>query len=112
MSTSDPTWKFWVQFVTCDALAYVGLYLAIRGGEWDLRMACIKLMAPVFAAFDHQTYKKLIAKHISDVLSLPTSIHNFLKQGGFVVNLTGRLWSAVGVDEAHEMMTIRHANHP
>ena len=35
----DDTWKFWHNFVFHDMLAYIGLYLAIRGGLWDLRMA-------------------------------------------------------------------------
>lgn len=39
------SYKFWLQFVFEDCFAYVGLYLAIRSGKWDLRMASIKQMA-------------------------------------------------------------------
>ena len=38
LAASDCTWKFWVQFVFKDALAYIGLYLAIHSGDWDLRI--------------------------------------------------------------------------
>ena len=31
-----------------DMPAYIGLFLAIRGGDWSLRMACIKLYLKVF----------------------------------------------------------------
>ena len=31
---SDDTWRFWIQFVFQDALAYMGLYLGIRSGDW------------------------------------------------------------------------------
>ena len=44
--------KFWLQFVFEDCFAYVALYLAIRSGNWDLRMAAIKQMAALFTAFD------------------------------------------------------------
>ena len=50
LSTTDSTCRFWVLFVLRDALAYVGLYLAVLGGYWDLRMASLKLMAPLFSA--------------------------------------------------------------
>ena len=52
---SDDTWRFWIQFVFQDALAYVGLYLGIRSGDWQLRLANVKMKVdlPVFTAFDH-----------------------------------------------------------
>lgn len=107
ISADNPTGKFWVQFVCRDALAYIGLYLAIRGGNWNLRMACLKLMAPVFSAFDHFTYNKLIAQHIADVVALPEDVKSLFEKGGFVVSIKGRPWSSVAIDEAHEMQINR-----
>ena len=75
------TWKFWVQLVLEDVLTYVGLFLAIRGGDWQLRMTCLKLMAPIFTAFDHNTYQKLISQHVADVLSKPLQILTMFQQG-------------------------------
>ena len=74
MANSDDTWKFWSQFVFQDAMPYVMLYLAIRGIKWDLRMASIKLMVPLFSAFDHKTYQKIIGQHLADVLTMPDTI--------------------------------------
>ena len=88
-------------------MAYVGLFLSIRSGDWDLRMACMKLMAPIFAAFDHQTYQKLNGRHIADVLCMPPTLLTMFQQGGFVVSVTGRVWHSVGIDEAHEMLINR-----
>ena len=55
----DDTWRFWVQFAFQDVMAYIGLYLSIRSGDWELRMGSMKCMAPVFTAFDHSIYQKV-----------------------------------------------------
>ncbi len=74
LGNKDKTWKFWTQFVFEDVLAYVGLFLPIRSGDWHLRLASMKLMAPVFTAFNHPTYQGVISQHLADLLSMPTSI--------------------------------------
>ena len=102
-ASQDPNWKFWQQFIFEDGLAYIGLFLAIRSGNWELRLASIKLMAPVFTAFDHQTYRKLIAQYLADLCTFPDEMMSIFKQGGFVVSLSGKQWHSVAVDEAHEM---------
>ena len=101
---TDSTWKFWVQFVFQDLNAYVGLFLSIRSGDWYLRTACIKQMAAVFCAFDHSNYRRLISRHLTDIVTMPDSVLEMFKQGGFVVSITGREWHSVGIDEGHEMM--------
>ena len=108
MARKDDTWRFWVQYVFVDAMAYISLFLAIRSGDWHLRMSSVKSMAPIFTAFDHPTYQKLISNHISDILSLPQSILLMFEQGGFVVNISGRSWHSVGIDESHEMLINKH----
>ena len=60
-------------------------------------------MAPIFTAFDHQTYRKLIAQHLGDVHTLPDEVLNIFQKGGFVVSLRGHPWHSVALDEAHEM---------
>ena len=61
----------------------------------------------LFTAFDHSIYQQLIARHISDVLSMPQPLLTMLQQGGFVVSISGQPWHSVGIDEAHEMLINR-----
>ena len=67
-----------------DAQAYIGLILAMHNDDWFLRMGSVKQMAPLFMAFDHPTYQKLISNHVIDILSLPESILLMLSQGASV----------------------------
>ena len=67
MSEVDDTWKFWARFVFRDGYSYIGLYLAIRGSNWKLRISSLKLMAPIFAAFDRDTYERIIPNHVADL---------------------------------------------
>ena len=59
-STKDADWTFWKQFLEADMLSYIALFFAVRSGNWTLRIGALKTMAPLFAALDRQTYRKLI----------------------------------------------------
>jgi hypothetical protein len=107
MAESDPNWKFWDEYVSLNALSYIALFASIRSGNWTLRLASIKLMAPIFSAFDRPTYRKLIPQHLADCLLLPNTIQEKFAKGGFVVSITGQAWHSVGIDEAHEMLVNR-----
>ena len=64
--------------------------MAIRSGNWDLRMGAIKSMAALFTAFDRPKYQKLIAQHIVDLLTISEEVSSHLKKGGFTVSIGGR----------------------
>ena len=87
-----------------DCLAFVNLYLAVRAGDWNLRIASIKQMAAIFTACDRQHYSKLIPQHLADCAKMPDTIIRNFSKGGFVVSITGRNWHSVSFDEGHEML--------
>ena len=87
-----------------NGFAYICLYSALRSGTWELRQGAIKSMAPLFNAFDRQTYRKIIPQLLADCIILPQSVLDSYACGGFVVSIKGKEWHSVGIDEAHEMM--------
>ena len=99
MARTDKTWKFWVQLTFQDAMAYVTLFLAIRSGNWTLRVASIKSMATLYKAYDHPNYQKLIAQHLYNLKQWPDTLLSMFQHGAFVVSISGRPWHSVGADE-------------
>ena len=103
MGSQDENWQFWSQFILKDCSALLTLYLAVRTGNWYLRVAALNQMAALFFAFNRPHYQKLIVQHLSDLLVMPREILQHLEAGRFVASLTGRPGHHVAIDEAHEM---------
>ena len=104
MAKSDDTWKFWNIFTDNVMLPYLMLWFGIRFANWELRVAAVKLIARISHALDRTSYLRSLPRHIADIQYLPPSIINHFKSGGFVVNLSGKPFSAVAFDESHEML--------
>ena len=74
MGEADSVCNLWVDFVLTNCYCYLTLYLAIRGSNWKLHLSSLNRMGPLFAAFDHDTYEKIIPKHLADLKQFPASI--------------------------------------
>lgn len=82
------TTHFWYDYITVNSMAYVALFVAIRNGDWLLRMAAIKLMAAVFHAFDRPIYQRIVPRHLADLLCFPPQVLHHLQKGAISVRLT------------------------
>lgn len=104
MASADKNWKLWKQFTFEDCTAFTGLYLAVRSGNWLLRVKCLKDMAPLFFTFHRPHYRKLISQHLADLVTIPSEILQHFQAGGFTASITGKGWHSVAIDEAHKML--------
>jgi hypothetical protein len=66
------TFKFWDTFIHVDFMSYLGLYLAIRSRDWDLRNASLKKLCCLFYAFDRHNYMRMIPYHLADLSTFPS----------------------------------------
>ena len=104
MSQKCETFKFWHQFLREDCFAYISLHIAMRKGDWNLRLVALKKMAPLFQAFDRHNYSSLIPAHLKMIGGMPDYIREHFEQGSFVSSISGNNFSSVGFDEGHEML--------
>ena len=103
MTAKGKVCSLWADFVFVNCYCYIMLYLGVRSSSWNLCLAGLKRMAPLFATFDRDTYEWIIPRHLADLKSFPTHVLQYLEKGGFTVNVMGRKFYAVAFDEVHEM---------
>ena len=102
MSESDKTFRFWDDFLHKDCFYYIGLYIGVRSGNWNLRVASLKNMAPLFSVCDFPNYAKLLPEHLADLDLMPDDVLVNLRNGGFVCSLKGNAFESQALDETHE----------
>ena len=76
--------------------------MSIRSGNWLLRNASLRTVAPLFFAYNHNKYEELCTTAIKDSLTLPTDILQHFLNGGWTVSIKGRPHHNFALDEAHE----------
>ncbi|CAG9762315.1 unnamed protein product [Ceutorhynchus assimilis] len=78
---------------------------ALRLGNFTEYTESLLRMIPWFFAFSHSNYARWISVHVKDLLELETKLPNVYREfmlGNFVVHKSGCIFSAVGIDQAHE----------
>ena len=64
---NDDTFRFWDHFIHQDCMYYIGLWIALRTRNWNLRLSCVKDMIPLFNVTDHYHYAKILPQHLADI---------------------------------------------
>ena len=69
------------------------MFIAIRAGNWSLRIAFLKMMTARFVRSAAHTYKWLVLQHLADVHSYPDSILKRLELGALITTLQNARWA-------------------
>ena len=86
-----------------DYLVYMMIYIAIRAGDWSLRLTSLKMMAERFVTSGATLYQWIVIRHLADLSStFPEGILDVFQQGGWV-SVLKRCTNGLARDEFHEM---------
>ena len=80
---------------------------SIREGNFESFLQCLKEMLPWFFALDHTHYARWLSIFVQDLSKLKfqqTDTYEAFKKGFFTVRKTNRVFSNMGIDQAHEQM--------
>ena len=76
----------------------------IREGNFELYKKCVKKMLPWLFALDHTHYARWLTIVLNDLENIPqdSNLYKEFASGKFTVNKSGKKFSPIGVDQAHE----------
>lgn len=100
-STDHKTFGQWVQLLLNDGMAYLAVYTSIRVGDFELREAAIRRIAPLFLGYNKNLYHALCIRHLADIAKLLPSERKFMSEI-FSLSLSGNPGKNMGLDEIQE----------
>lgn len=103
-SAASPHFQFWYIALQLE-LVYFAFVRSIRESNFPLYISTLSKLVPWFFALDHSNYSRWVPVHLRDMMSicqtLPQTYYK-LKTGGFTVQKSARVFSAMAIDQAHE----------
>ena len=100
---SDEVSRFWASTFSY-LCAYLGYFMAIRSGNWQLRNSCLPKLSELFFAYSHNKYEELVCKSMKDCMKLPTEVLGAFLRGEWTVSAKGIPFHSQAMDEAHESL--------
>ena len=101
-SKRNPTFKYWSLIMKFEQLILL-FVRAHRSRDFKLYLDTLKSLIGLFFSMDHQNYARWLSVHIEDLESLPENVRQeFEDNGNWTVNRTGRRFSSIATDQAHE----------
>ena len=102
MKAKSPTFMFRDLILRYETLVLI-FVRAHRQRNFPLYVNVLEELAPLFFGLDHVNYARWVPVHIGDMKSLPQPIkEEFESNGNWVVSKTGKAFSAIPFDHAHE----------
>lgn len=101
-----------VQFLFWDTtlrlqLLVLAFIRSLRLGDFSLYVECLQKLSPWFFVCDQTNYARWIPVHIRDMLllkDLHPQIHQEFLAGNFTISKSGKKFSAMSIDQAHEQL--------
>lgn len=103
-SNDSPQFKFWFMILQLELLVLIFIR-SIRESNFLLYINALTKIVPWFFALGHTNYARWIPIHLRDMLNLESKHPRVFSQfmmGNFTVRKTGRPFSAIAIDQAHE----------
>lgn len=95
------TFGCWVNLLLLDGMAYLALYIGIIVGDFDLREAAIRTIAPLFLGYNKNLYHDLCITHLADIARLSENERAFVVDV-CSLSLKGNIGKNHGMDEIQE----------
>ena len=102
--SKHPQFHFWTTTLEIELIILM-LVRSFRTSDFPLYIHALQQLLPWFFALDRTNYARWLSIHVQDLLTLPTSLPELLKQfqaGKFTVTKTSNPFSAMSIDQAHE----------
>lgn len=99
-----PQFHFWYTALQLELLVLTFIK-SLRTGNFVLYVDSLTKLAPWFFILDHTNYARWVPVHLRDMANLSTAHPEMaveFNNGNFTVRKTGRVFSAIAIDQAHE----------
>ena len=103
------TSKLWLQHME-SVMLLQHFIMAERLGMWELHLACLRKMLPLFASSGHNLYCKVASVYLDEMDQLPSKhpdVYSLFLQGHHVIRRSDREWGGVSSDLAIEQLLMR-----
>ena len=84
---------------------FLSLIKSLQTFNFAMFMDCLEKIAPWMIAMKHINYARWLSIFIPDLKSLQSNlpgVHKKFCQGKFTINKSGKPFSSIGIDQAHE----------
>ncbi len=96
--------EYWFTAMEMESL-YFMLVRSLRIGDFDSFLICLIFILPWFFALDHTQYSRWMSVFVNDLSVLEmqqNGIYDVFVKGYFTVRKSNRVFSNMGIDQAHE----------